>query len=325
MKILAIRFARLGDVILLLPALESLKHKFPGSELTLMTGHRCAPIANLCTSIDHVMAVDRVAMRDGPVWTSLREMASLVRNVRRKGFDLAVDFHSFRETNLLTWLSGAPVRIGLKRYEAPYWSFCFNLPPVKEDKTLHVAQIFQKVVAGIPSSAVVDVVPSHPTLIVDAEKAKTATLALYVDAPVPERIWPPEHFAEVADFAVEKLGAAVVVLSSKERAELAGRVQRASRNRERLSLATDLTLPELVKIIASARLLISNDTGPMHIGPAVGVRTLGLFSVGYPEHFRPIGKGDKFLRAIPIERIQVDEVVGVVEEMWAIVGRDPQR
>src|SRR5262245_40812615 len=288
-----------------------------------MTGHRCAPIANLCTSLDHVMAGLRVAVTDSPGWTWLLEMASLVRNVRRKRFDLAVDFHSFRETNLLTWLSGAPVRIGLKRYEAAYWSFCFNLPPVKEDKTLHVAQMFQKVVAGIPSSVVVDAVPGHPTLIVDAEKAKTATLALYVVAPVPERIWPPEHFAEVADFAVEKLGAAVVVLSSK--AELADRVQRASRNRERLSLATDLTLPELVKIIASARLLISNDTGPMHIGPAVGVRTLGLFSVGYPEHFRPIGNGDKFLRAIPIERIQVDEVIEVVEEMWAIVGRDPQR
>jgi ADP-heptose:LPS heptosyltransferase len=78
-------------------------------------------------------------------------------------------------------------------------------------------------------------------------------------------------------------------------------------------------------MIASARLLISNDTGPMHIGPAVGVRTLGLFSVGLPEHFRPVGNGDRFLRAIPIERIRVDEVVELVEEMWAIVGRDPQR
>src|SRR5262245_66098012 len=104
MKILAIRFARLGDVILLLPALESLKHKFPGSELTLMTGHRCAPIANLCRSIDHVMAVDRVAMRDGPVWTSLREMASLVAKVRPKQFDPGLDFQRLQETTLLTSL-----------------------------------------------------------------------------------------------------------------------------------------------------------------------------------------------------------------------------
>jgi len=291
-----------------------------------MTGHRCAPIAELCTAIDHVMAVNRVAMRDEPIRKALREMVSLVRNVRRQQFDLVVDFHSFRETNLLTWLSGAPVRIGLKRYKAPYWGFCFNRQPVMEDKTLHVAEMFQKVVAAIPSSMAVGEMYYQSTLMrVVVEKAKTPTLALYVDAPVPERIWPPEHFAAVADFAVEKLGAAVIVLSSKRGAELAVRVQLASRNGDRLLLSTDLTLPELVKVIASARLLISNDTGPMHIGPAVGVRTLGLFSVGFPEHFRPIGNGDKFLRSIPIERIRVEEVVEVVEELWAIVGRDPQR
>src|SRR5262249_8859976 len=274
MKILAIRFARLGDVILLLPALESLKNKFPGSELTLMTGHRCAAIAELCPAIDRVMAVDRVAMRDGPVWRALREMASLMRDVRRQQFDLAVDFHSFRETNLLTWLSGAPVRIGLKRYKAPYWGFCFNRPPVREDKTLHVAAMFQKVVAGIPASGAVGDLHHRPTLTrIVAEKAKHPTLALYVDAPVRDRIWPPEYFAEVADFAVEKLGAAVVVLSSIQGSGLAARVQKASRYADRLSLSTDLTLAELAKVIASARLLISNDTGPMHIGPAVGVPT----------------------------------------------------
>ena len=81
MKILAIRFARLGDVILLLPALASLKDRFPDSELTLMTGHRCAPLAELCPAIDRVIAVDRVAMRDGPVLRALLEMATLVHLV----------------------------------------------------------------------------------------------------------------------------------------------------------------------------------------------------------------------------------------------------
>src|SRR6185369_5679286 len=100
MRVLAIRFARLGDVILLLPALASLKERFPDSELTLLTGHRCAPIAKLCPAIDHVIEVDRVAMRDGPVWRALRQMARLVRDVKRRRFDLVVDFHSFRETNL---------------------------------------------------------------------------------------------------------------------------------------------------------------------------------------------------------------------------------
>jgi heptosyltransferase-3 len=329
-KILAIRFARLGDVILLLPALASLKGKFPKSELTLLTGHRCAPIAELCPAIDRVIAVDRVAMRDSPMWRAVQEMAALVRDVRRKRFDLVVDFHSFRETNLLTRLSGAPVRIGMKRQGAPYWSFCFNRPPIREDKSLHVADMFQRVVASIPSSSERER-PGAPWEggkalgRLTAKKSAQPTVILYVDAPVSERIWPPERFAEVADFATQRLDAAVIVISGRDRTDLAARVRMASRKPERLSVCTELTLPQLASVIASADLLISNDTGPMHIGPAVGVRTLGLFSAGYPEHFRPTGPGDRFLRGNPIEQIEVKNVIEVVEAMWSTADRDPRR
>jgi len=332
-KILAIRFARLGDVILLLRALGSLKRKFPGSELTFLTGHRCAPIAELCPAIDHIIAVDRIAMRDGPAWRAIGQMATLVRDVRRRQFDLVVDFHSFRETNLLTWLSRAPMRIGIKRHLAPYFSFCFNHPPVIEDKSLHVADMFQRVVASIPSPSRQDLASferttgesNRPLGRVVAEKANVPTVALYVDAPVPERIWPASRFAEVADFVIEKLHAAVVVISSKERPEVARNVQEACQNSDKLSVFTDLTLPQLASVIASAQLLVSNDTGPMHMGPALEVRTLGLFSVGYPEHFRPTGPNDRFLRGIPIERIEVKNVLETVEEMWTIADRDLRR
>src|SRR2546422_3582979 len=148
MKILAIRFARLGDTVLLLPALSLLKRAFPDARLTLLTGHTCAPVAEMCPAIDEVLAVDRLEMRDGPAFKALRDIQRLVRDVRRRRFDLAIDFHSFRETNLLTWISGAPVRIGMKRYQGPYLSFCFNRPAVLEDKSLHVSAMFKKVVAA---------------------------------------------------------------------------------------------------------------------------------------------------------------------------------
>jgi ADP-heptose:LPS heptosyltransferase len=329
-KILAIRLARLGDVILLLPALSSLKQAFPDSHLTFLTGHRCAPLAELCPAIDEVMAVDRVAMRDGPIWTAARDMVRVVRDVRRRRFDLVIDFHSFRETNLLTWLSGAPVRMGMKRYRAPYLEFCFNRLPVLEDKSLHVAEMFQRVVGSLPSPAAPEARQPSPggrgLVIPESVKhPRGRKLVLYVDAPVPERIWPSERFAEVADFAVEKLDASVIVISSQEGAERAKSVRKGSRNPGHLSVFTDLTLPQLAGFIGSSRLFVSNDTGPMHIGPAVGVPTLGLFSVGYPEHFRPIGPSDKFLRANPIEKIEVKDVIGAVEEMWATADRDLRR
>jgi ADP-heptose:LPS heptosyltransferase len=343
-NILAIRFARLGDVILLLPALFSLKRAFPGARLTFLTGHRCASIANLCPAIDEVLAVNRVAMRDGPALAALREMARLVRDVRHRRFDLVIDFHSFRETNLLVWLSGATVRIGMKRYKSPYMKFCFNSPPVLEDKTLHVAKMFERVVEGvvaaIPSSREPGqilrpspcplpevegdfsncpvIIPDELTRWADQIGSNKLRLAVYIDAPVSERIWPPERFAALADFAIEHLGALPIVISSKQGEKLAKRVEHASRNADRIAVFTDLSIPQLAALIASARLFVSNDTGPMHIGPAVGVRTLGLFSVGYPEHFRPIGSADRFLRANPIEKIETEDVIAVVEEMWTI-------
>src|SRR5262249_1890593 len=142
-------------------------------------------------------------------------------------------------------------------------------------------------------------------------------LVLYIDAPVRERIWPPEYFAKVADFAMEKFRARVAVISSNEGRPLAARVQAESRHSGELSVFTDVGIPQLAALIASSRLLVSNDTGPMHLGPALGVPTLALFSVGYPEHFRPTGPSDRFLRGSPIERIEVSKVIEATEQMWA--------
>jgi ADP-heptose:LPS heptosyltransferase len=327
-KILAIRFARLGDVLLLLPALRSLKERFPDSKIALVTGHRCAPIAEMCPFIDQVIAVDRITMRDGSLGSAIGTMFRLVRDIREQQFDLAIDFHSFRETNLLTWLSRAPVRIGMKRHRRAYWGFCFNQPPVIEDKSIHVAEMFQKIVASLSSPAGArqpGAGTTEPLLRTTGVVPEERKLVLYVDAPVPDRIWPPEGFAAVADFAIEKLNAEVVVVASRGGAELAARVRSASRYPENINVRSGLTLPELAAVVASARLLVSNDTGPMHMGPATGVRTLGLFSVGYPEHFRPVGTGDRYLQGNPIGKIDVSAVVANVSEMWPIAGPGPRR
>ena len=329
MKILAIRFARFGDVVLLLPALSQLKESFPDAQLTFLTGHRCAPLGELCPAIDEVISVDRIALRDGPIFGAVRDAGRLIRDIRRRRFDLVVDFHSFRETNLLARLSGAPKRIGMKRHSGPYLSFCFNYPPVIEDKSIHVAEMFRRVVEGIvrnPSAGGSGfAIPGHVEQWARAAVPAGPRLTLYVDAPVPERIWPPEYFAQIADYAIEKLGATVTVISGDSGEHLAERVRGASRCGKQVSIFTHVSVPELAALIASSRLFISNDTGPMHIGPAVGVPTLGLFSVGYPEHFRPTGPRDRFFRENPIERIEANEVIEAAEQMWTITGPDSQR
>src|SRR5262249_29016335 len=125
--------------------LARLKAGLPGAELSFLTGHRCSALAAMCPAIDHVIAIDRIRMRDGPIWRAVVDMGRLAQEVRRSKFDLVIDCHGLRETNLLAWLSGAPQRVGLERYDQSYLSFCFNMPPVAEDKSLHVSEMFLRI------------------------------------------------------------------------------------------------------------------------------------------------------------------------------------
>ncbi len=314
---------RLGDVALLLPALAHLKLCYPKSRVTLLTDERCAPLAAMCPSIDEVMTVNRLGMRDGPVFAALSGMAKLIAEIRRRAFDLVIDFLSFRETNLLTWLSRAPNRVGMKRHDRAYLPFCFNLPPITEDKSIHVTEMFHRIVCAVTetrecseSADPVLVVPVSARIWAAQALPNQPILSLYTGAPVAVRRWPAEHFASVAEFAIEKLGASVAILAGPTDSPIAEDVQKQCRRLEGVAAFDDISLPQLAGVIERSRLLLSNDTGPMHLGPALGVPTLGLFSVGYPEHYRPIGSRSRYLRAIPIEKISTGEVIQQISDMW---------
>ena len=290
-KILAIRFARLGDVILLLPALRSLKAAFPDARLTFLTGHRCAPLANLCPQIDEVIAVDRVAMRDGPVWRALRKMAGLVREIRGNRFDIVVDFHSFRETNLLTWVSGAPVRVGMKRYNAPYLSFCFNRPPVVEDKSLHVAEMFHRVVKSVVNEPSPDtaklVIPDDLRTWAGQNLPAGPKIALYADAPVGDRVWPPERFAKAINRLLKERKAEVILFGTPAEAGVSAAI-RAGLDQPALDLTGATQIAELPALLSRCTAFLGNDSGAMHVAAAVGLPVVAVFGPTDPEGTAPL-------------------------------------
>ncbi len=321
-NILAIRFARIGDVVLLLPALVRLKGSFGGARLTLATGSGAAPIAGLCPHIDEVISVDRIRMRDGPRFEALGDIWRLVGDLRSRRFDLVVDFHSFRETNLLARFSGARYRLGMKRADRAYLHFCFNLPPAQEDKKLHVSEMFQRVVEHVPGvtagpiakGPVIEVEPGLPGPV--AERVDLGPLVvLYVGASVPERRWPAARFGALASQAALRWGATVSVLSGVSEIERSIARQVTNEAGPAAQLIIDLGIQEMAGVIAGADLLISNDSGPMHIGSALGVPTLGIFSSSLPEHYRPLGPRDRYIKKDSIHNIQVQEVLEMIVRM----------
>lgn len=319
-RILAVRLARLGDVTLVLPALGMLRTAFPGARLTLLTGEPYAPLACLCPWVDDVIALDRHGLRDGPRRAAAGKIFEWVRHLRAQKFDLAVDFHSFRETNLLIRASGARCRIGMRRSDRAYLAFCFNLPPVMEDKGVHVGEMFRLVAAGVPGVGDVDP-PPGPVLRVPEARQPPAdgswVLALYVGASSSSRRWPPDRFARVGVHALRDWGASVRVLAGVIPGE-----QEAARvvldmigPSPRVGATIGASLPELVRELSGADVLLSNDSGPMHIGSTLGVPTLGILSEGLPLHYRPRGVADRYVHGVPVERVSTGEVVAILDEM----------
>jgi ADP-heptose:LPS heptosyltransferase len=321
-KILAIRLARFGDIVLLLPALTLLKAQLPESHLTFLTDERWEALARMCPAIDEVITVNRLGMRDGPKSKAIVDIWELGQTLRKRAFDVAIDCHGFRESSLLAWWSGAPKRLGLRRFDQSYLGFCFNTPPVDEDKSIHVSEMFRRLVRALAPDEAAPVTLA-PSIVVPAEARAWAEKALpaqphfllFVDAPVPERRWPLKHFAAIARYIASHWKAPVVVVGG-------GQVEvTPAQFGEDVSVHSSLTIPHLAATVASAAVMVSNDTGPMHLGPALGVPTLGIFSVGLPEHFRPHGVNDEYVRGNPIETVTEQEVMERLDRLWTLNER----
>jgi heptosyltransferase II len=278
----------------------------------------------MCGAIDEVIAVDRVAMRDGNKLVAIRDILKLAERIRRARYDLVLDFHSFRETNLLARYSQANCRLGLKRAHGPYLSFCFNLDPVLEDKSQHVSSVFRSLLnpLGIePHDEEIlldlsadDLRMADDFLLNHGVSSDAPLLGFNVGAGSPGRIWPKENFADLAERLIRQYDARVIFFSGPQDGDFSKEVAHLTNDRRTL-VANNLSLRLLAAVISRCTLLVSNDTGPMHLGPATGVPTLGLFSLGHPEHYRPLGPFSRFVRKHPIEALQVEEVYEMVLDM----------
>src|SRR5215510_10923963 len=134
-NILVIDFGQLGDVVMSLPSLRAIREKFPRARITVAVGKPAGQIVGMSGYADETIEVDRVALRDGFKPLSILKVFKVAQDVRRRQFDFVIDLHSFSETNLLGFFSGAPRRLFARR-RGRSLDFLANFkpaPPVEEN------------------------------------------------------------------------------------------------------------------------------------------------------------------------------------------------
>ena len=327
-NLLVIDFGQLGDVVMSLPALRAIRERFPQAHITVAVGKPGNEIIEMSGSADATIIVDRVGLRDGFIPLSVMRIFQVVRDVRRRQFDFAIDLHSFSETNLLGFFSGAPKRL-FSRRRGRSLDFLSNFnprPPIEENnRARHQVDRYLDVLQplGIEDAPRVPQLRASPQdgRAVDAllrrSKADTGTplIGLFPGAGHKSRRWPLEKFAQLADSLARNDDVPSIVFIGPEEQ---GLVQQIRASFPTSSIVLDrLTIRQLAAALARLAVFVSNDTGPMHIAAAVGAPVVLLLDQRAPESYIPLSEPKRVIYNSTIPEISVEEAYSATRELLA--------
>lgn len=305
-RILCFRPDNLGDVLMTSPALAALKQQYPNRHLTLLASRSGAAAAR------HIPAIDEVIEFDVP-WALNEADAdpartlTLVERLRAGQFDAAVIFTVYSQNPLpaamVCHLAGIPRRLGFCR-ENPYALLNDWVPECEPERTLrHEAARQLALVAAV--GAQLDECDEARRLCFAVPASARASLAarhalgtgrylvLHPGATAASRRYPAERFAQVAAVLAHRTGMPCCLSgSSGEAALTAGIAQAAGAALRDLGgdpalirdLAGQLSLGELGALIEGAAVLVTNNSGPLHMASALGTPVVALYALTNPQH-----------------------------------------
>jgi len=332
-RFLIVRLGSLGDVIHAIPAVAALRARHQGARIDWAVDPRYVDVLGLVTVVDRAVPFDT----RGGVGAMLRGVAEL----RRARYDAVVDLQGLLKSAVLARLAGAGRTIGLPKahLREPLARLFYGETPDPGSGS----HVIHKSLALMRALDVSDVSVAFPLAVPQTATGDAAVAALGSDAFValnpgaawPNKRWPAERFGQLAAVVRARLGMRSLVLWGPGEEDLAQRAVAASSGAAVPSPPTGLV--DLFDVTRRARLVVSGDTGPLHIAASVGTPVVALFGPTFAERNGPWSPEDvtvtraascechyerRCRRASPcIEDISLEEVASAVETRMRAGGR----
>jgi ADP-heptose:LPS heptosyltransferase len=280
-RIAVLRANALGDYLFCVPALDAIRAAYPEAEITLLARPWHADfLADRPGPVDRVVVVppsrgvrEEPGRRDDPA-----ELSEFFERMQAQRFDLALQMHGGgRWSNPFVLRLGARMTAGSRAADAA--PLDRSIPYVYFQP--EIARYLE--IAGLVRAAPVTLTPSVAVTGRDlAEAAGLLELSpfavLHPGAGAPRRRWSPERFAAVGD-AFAAMGLRVIVTGSGNERPIVDAVRRAMRGRA-ANGCDALSIGGLAGLLSRAEVVVSNDSGPLHLAAAVGAPTVGIYWVG---------------------------------------------
>jgi lipopolysaccharide heptosyltransferase II len=280
-RVLVIRPGGIGDAVLFIPMLRALRAAWPNAELDLLAEHRNASVIAPTGLVGHVYRYDRFPI-------------DLLAILRRR-YDLVIDTEQFHCLSaIVAWLTRAPRRIGFGttlRRRLFTQAIGYNLETYEAEMFLALA----RAATGEECQWDPDT-PFYPLPDAARQFAQQALqplklkhkVAIHPGASIPERRWPTERYARLAQLLAEH-GAGVVVLGGPTDVAAAAQIASALDVSTHVNLAGSCSLVQAAAVVADCDMYVSADSGVLHLAYALGTPTVHLFGPGVLSKWGPPG------------------------------------
>jgi heptosyltransferase-1 len=309
MNVLIVRLGALGDIVHTVPAAAALRAAHPDARIDWLVDARHQEVVNLLTCVDRSIVLER---------PTLAGWADVVRTMRQVRYDCAVDFQGLLKSAVLARASGAPRVVGFSIWhlrEKGAWPFytarggepsapgdTLRRPPSTEDapgrpplqearlrREKDEEHVIRKNLRLLRTLGVEDDRITFPlahvgSAVLDGIRASLGGRPFALINPGaawPNKRWPPERFGQVAAFLREVRQLPSVVLWGPGEEALAQAVVDASDGAAERAPFTSLA--DLLALCRAAALMVSGDTGPLHIATAAGTPTVSIFGPTDPD------------------------------------------
>ncbi len=293
-RILITRLKYIGDIILTTPLIKNIRLNYPNAYIAYLGDKKGVSLLDGNPHLDEIISFDFSK-------EIIYQQMELFYKLHSKKFDLAIDLYSNPRSALLTYATGAKVRIG---YDKPGRNWAYT-DKVKDDGKLKSAIDHHNQVLKV-----LDIEPKNyetEIFLSDSEKKEAERylnwqgvkfekplVAIHPGATWKNKILPKEKFAELIDLIGAKLGAEIILSLGPNDEELKNYI--LQNTFAKVHALRVLPVRQLAAVLSFCKIFISNDCGPMHIGPAISLKTIGIFGPEPPEVWFPYNEsnGHKF-------------------------------
>jgi len=280
-KILVIKPAAIGDVLLSTPVIENLRYNFPNAEINFLTQTYCRDVVSDNPFLSRVLTYEKSDRR-----------YCIIKNIRRQKYDLAIDLFCNPGTAVITFLSRARYRVG---YGFRFRSYAYNIKVSSRSGEVHNIDFNLDALRFLG----LEIITRQPLFEVNnihrefADKwieetglAGKEIIGINASGTWETKVWPPEKFIEL--ISLLRLRYEILLFWGNEKERTAAE-EIKSRSAGSIHLIPEVNLKYAAALMKKCKVFISNDTGPMHVAWVVGVPVCGIYGPTKSKLQGPLG------------------------------------